>query len=45
MHWAYYLTFGLLAAYFAFLVPCLLLYMALVTGLKKAYVRRHGELL
>ena len=33
------------AAYFAFLVPCLLLYMALVTGLKKAYVRRYGELL
>ena len=33
------------AAYFAYLVPCILLYMALATSLKKAYVRRYGELL
>ncbi|MEQ2456622.1 magnesium-translocating P-type ATPase [Flavonifractor hominis] len=31
--------------YFFYLVPCILLYMALATSLKKAYVRRHGELL
>ena len=33
------------AAYFAYLFPCILLYMALATVLKKAYVRHYGELL
>ena len=33
------------AAYFAYLFPCILLYMALATILKKAYVRHYGELL
>ena len=33
------------AAYFAYLIPCILLYMVLATVLKKAYVRHHGELL
>ncbi len=33
------------AAYFAYLVPCILLYMALATCLKNAYVKRYGELL
>lgn len=33
------------AAYFAYLIPCILLYMILATGLKKAYVRHYGELL
>ena len=33
------------AAYFAYLIPCILLYMVLATSLKKAYVRRYGELL
>ena len=33
------------AAYFAYLIPCILLYMVLATILKKAYVRHHGELL
>lgn len=32
-------------AYFAFLIPCILLYMVLATSLKKAYVRHYGELL
>ena len=32
------------AAYFAYLIPCILLYMALATSLKKAYVRHYGEL-
>ena len=31
--------------YFLFLIPCILLYMALATSLKKAYVKRYGELL
>ncbi len=31
--------------YFAYLIPCILLYMALATSLKKAYVRHYGELL
>ena len=31
--------------YFAYLAPCILLYMALATSLKKAYVRHYGELL
>ena len=31
--------------YFLFLIPCVLLYMALATSLKKAYVKRYGELL
>ena len=31
--------------YFAFLLPCILSYMVLATVLKKAYVRRYGELL
>ena len=33
------------ATYFAYLVPCILLYMILATSLKKAYVRHFGELL
>lgn len=33
------------AAYFAYLIPCILLYMILATSLKKAYVRHYGELL
>ena len=32
-------------SYFAYLLPCILLYMALATSLKKAYVRHYGELL
>ena len=32
-------------SYFAYLIPCILLYMALATSLKKAYVKRYGELL
>ncbi len=32
-------------SYFAYLLPCILLYMVLVTSLKKAYVRYFGELL
>ena len=30
-------------SYFLFLVPCIVLYMGLVTSLKKAYIRHHGE--
>ena len=33
------------AAYFAYLIPCIILYMMLATSLKKAYVRHLGELL
>ncbi len=33
------------AAYFGYLVPCILLYMVLATSLKRAYVRHYGELL
>lgn len=33
------------AVYFAYLIPCILLYMVLATSLKKAYVRYYGELL
>ena len=33
------------AAYFAYLIPCILLYMILATSLKKAYARHYGELL
>ena len=32
-------------AYFAYLFPCILLYMILATSLKKAYTRHYGELL
>ncbi len=32
-------------SYFAYLIPCILLYMCLATSLKKAYVRHYGELL
>ena len=32
-------------AYFAYLIPCIILYMALATSLKKAYVRHYGDLL
>ncbi|MCD8181588.1 MAG: magnesium-translocating P-type ATPase [Firmicutes bacterium] len=32
-------------SYFAYLIPCIMLYMLLATVLKKAYVRRYGELL
>ncbi len=30
--------------YFAYLIPCILLYMVLATSLKKAYVHHYGEL-
>lgn len=33
------------ALYFAYLIPCILLYMVLATSIKKAYVRHYGELL
>lgn len=33
------------AVYFAYLIPCILLYMILATSLKKAYVHHFGELL
>ena len=33
------------ASYFGYLIPCIMLYMALATSLKKAYVRHFGELL
>lgn len=33
------------ASYFAYLIPCILLYMVMATSLKKAYVRHYGELL
>ncbi|MFV0242317.1 MAG: HAD-IC family P-type ATPase, partial [Lacrimispora sphenoides] len=33
------------STYFAYLIPCIILYMALATSLKKAYVRHYGELL
>jgi Mg2+-importing ATPase len=33
------------SAYFAYLVPCIVLYMVLATSLKKAYVRYYGDLL
>ena len=33
------------ASYFAYLIPCILLYMVLATSLKKAYVRHYGDLL
>ncbi len=33
------------ASYFAYLIPCIFLYMLLATCLKKAYVRHYGELL
>lgn len=33
------------SAYFAYLLPCILLYMVLVTSIKKAYVHKYGELL
>lgn len=36
---------ALQTAYFAYLIPCILLYMVLATSLKKAYVRHYGELL
>lgn len=36
---------ALSASYFAYLIPCILLYMMLATSLKKAYVRHFGELL
>ena len=32
-------------SYFAYLIPCILLYMVLATSLKKAYVRHYGKLL
>ena len=32
-------------AFFAYLIPCIILYMALATVLKKAYARHYGELL
>ncbi len=33
------------SAYFAYLIPCIVLYMVLATSLKKAYVRHYGDLL
>ncbi len=33
------------SAYFAYLIPCIILYMALATSIKKAYVRHYGDLL
>ena len=33
------------AGYFLFLLPCILLYMVVATCLKRAYIRRYGELL
>lgn len=33
------------ASYFIYLIPCIILYMALATSLKKAYVKHYGELL
>ena len=33
------------ASYFAYLIPCILLYMALATSMKKAYVRHYGQML
>lgn len=33
------------ASYFAYLIPCIMLYMLLATSLKKAYIRHYGELL
>ena len=32
-------------SYFAYLIPCILLYMVLATSLKKTYERHYGELL
>lgn len=32
-------------AFFAYMLPCILLYMLLATGMKKAYIRHYGELL
>lgn len=32
-------------SYFAYLIPCIVLYMALATSVKKAYMKRYGELL
>jgi len=33
------------SVYFAYLIPCIVLYMVLATSLKKAYVRYYGDLL
>ncbi|HML33346.1 magnesium-translocating P-type ATPase [Sporomusa sphaeroides] len=33
------------SAYFFYLIPCIILYMALATSIKKAYVRHYGDLL
>lgn len=33
------------SAYFVYLIPCIILYMALATSIKKAYVRHYGDLL
>ncbi len=32
-------------SYFAYLIPCILLYMMLATSIKKAYARHYGDLL
>lgn len=32
-------------SYFAYLIPCIILYMILATSIKKAYVKHYGELL
>ena len=31
--------------YFAYLIPCIFMYMGLATSIKKAYVRHYGKLL
>ena len=37
--------YDLPVSYFAYLIPCILLYMVLATSLKKTYERHYGELL
>lgn len=41
-------VFGFMAlppVYFAYLIPCIFMYMGLATSIKKAYVRHYGKLL
>ena len=33
------------AGFFAYLIPCVALYMGLTTGIKKIYLHRYGQLL
>ncbi|MEG0857347.1 MAG: magnesium-translocating P-type ATPase [Terrisporobacter sp.] len=37
--------YALPLTYFAYLIPCILLYMVLATSIKKAYVKYYGDLL